>query len=322
MDDLNITNSECEALLWILSHSEEWSMKFDLHPFIYSLSGDYFYRCELHLEGSQVFGFGWDSNKRRAQLKSATESLERYLMLEKSWPDSSGVSLHPVESEARDKAVLEAMERDGFFCHFYTQTPFCALDDSSFESQWNELLAKSGATGILRRIRCGADTFSIVAIISDPVHKIGVCLGLGISKKLEKAICHAQEEALSFYSYLLANEKTPDDMLQKFLNMERPSIIDHGHLGMSEEYTKWFFKTYLEHPSPYKDLLSAPIKAFSYPMPSWLKEAPLYLYRAEQNDLQRPSWGKKTVKNIKRLSEFLEREVSEKDFPVYPHCLA
>jgi hypothetical protein len=320
MQNSQLSDAENDALIWILSKAQEWGIQFEFNQQLVEHFNIYLYSCHLKKFGELAIGFGADNNRRRAQLKSGMEAIERRLMFDNGWKHSSGTSLHVDPYVARQTAINEALERDAFFCHFYTQTSFGLLGDSDLSNEWGEVLKKRNLIGELRRLHSHPDVYVVVAAIKDEENKIGICIGLGANQCIKKAALHAQKECLSFYSYLVSSRSPVSFDLSQFNSKEGWSVFDHGHLGKDMEYGKWFWNIYLASPSASRTSLDKLPMAKEYELPKGMQEAPFSLWRADQSDLQEPFWGIYDEINKKRLEDFCGQKWSQIKVPAYPHC--
>lgn len=307
MNNRELTAYENDALMWIISKSDEWQIKFKVIPEFLEKTGEYLYSCTLTNLGDTGIGYGCDSNRRRAQLKSAVEALERKLIHENRWPHSSGVSLHPDPKLGEEKAIFEAIERDAFFSHFLTQTPFC------------EVVEETEICKVMR-LRSHKDLHVVASIAHEKSSQNWIAVGLSCSKDLNDAIQHAKRESTCLYYYLEAwIPEVPFD-LKAFSLKKEISVLDHGLLGKNSFYIQWFWNAFVAHPSSYKPSLDFIPPARKIPLPDWLGDCPLHLFRAEQERLQSPYWGHTPRPNLKRLGEF-SPGLTYKE-PPYPHCFS
>lgn len=320
MQNSQLSDAENNALIWILSKAQEWEIHFEFNQQMVDQFDLSLYSCHLRKLGQQAVGFGTDYNRRRAQLKAAMEALERRLMTDNKWKHSSGTSLHVDPSVGRQTAINEALERDSFFCHFYTQTAFGLLEDDQLSQDWDELLKRYNLKGTLRRLHSHPDITVVLAALKDEEKNIGICIGLGTNQCPKKAALHAQRECLSFYTYLVSSKSPVSFDLNQFRSKDQPNVFDHGHLGKDAEYGNWFWKTYLTSPSPLRATLHRMPAAQVYPLPSSFHDAPFSLWRADQTGLQEPFWGRYNELNEKRLEEFCGQKGSHINYPSYPHC--
>lgn len=318
MNDWQLSNQEKSALFWYLENSNELGVRFSFNDSLASDFGLNIYMCNMDALGQDGIGFGFDLNPKLAQLKSCMEAMERYLSVRLKWTHSSGCSLHPELIKAEKKAAYEALERDAFFCHFLTQTPFCSIADAQHEIKWNRELAKMGCSGRLFRLRSHKDIYVITAVIHNPALNIGICLGYGADTNFEEALNHAKLESLSFYSWLKSEKAPRDYNLNQFMLTERVNIFDHGHLGFDQEYVQWFKDTFFEKPIEYSDSTG------QWPIVELIQhaETPFYLCRAKHELLQEPYWGRYHIGHMKRLSEFCGKDFSHLNYPPFPHCFA
>jgi hypothetical protein len=320
MQNSQLVDAENNALLWILSNAMDWGIQFGLNQQLVEHFNIYLYTCQLKKFGHLSIGFGADPNRRRAQLKSAMEAIERRLVIDNGWKHSSGTSLHVVPGVARQTAINEALERDAFFCHFYSQTSFSILDDDQLSNEWSELLKKRNLVGELRRLHSNPDVYVVLAALKDEENKISICIGLGTNQCAKKAVAHAQRECLSFYSYLESSKSPVSFDCNQFRSKKDWSIFDHGHLGKDLEYGKWFWKTYLTNPSSYRSSLDRLPTAKEYELPGDIQNAPFSLWRADHTGLQEPFWGRNDEINQKRLENFCGQKENLINYPPYPHC--
>ena len=96
--------------------------------------------------GGRIFhGRGMASHSQLAFEKAGAEAIERAFCYENGI-SSSGVAAHPQIKLAQIKAQDELIERDRFFCHYLTKTPFQKMSMENFSSYSSSYERTEGRT--------------------------------------------------------------------------------------------------------------------------------------------------------------------------------
>ncbi len=156
---------------------------------------------ELKLDGDKYIGRGFSFNYNHALVKSFSEVCERYTKTVKNIKKISGVAVHSDYALACQNAMFEAIERDVFFCHFFTKTPGTIVQKNqlSFTNLFVlDFLSKQNIEIVLVELSTidKVKTVVSIAIGNNSEKKFGIILGLGSSLQLDDAIHKALVECL------------------------------------------------------------------------------------------------------------------------------
>lgn len=193
------------------------------------------FEASIALAGKRFSGRGVHSDESIALDKAISESFERSLeCLTPDQIDFGGLAVHTDLQEAAEAAQLELIERDSFFCHFLTSTPF----------QKSNLIMDSD---IGRRLVLVGREFGISvkdSILSTPrgifasavfvfgQHSVkrsfGVRIGLGCSRtSQEAALEKAVLEVLPMFSFATLGAPPEVAAPHELLAIGKPGPEDH-----------------------------------------------------------------------------------------------
>lgn len=131
--------NETIAIAWLLSHSQEYQLKIETMPWIdKAFPGWTDVHCTLTIKGNELTSWGASDSPDRALLKAFAEATEREVLKQVGSPTSNGFAAHLLPSKARQNAMYELIERDLFFCHFLSKTPFTLFPEKQ-KKNWKWL---------------------------------------------------------------------------------------------------------------------------------------------------------------------------------------
>jgi hypothetical protein len=202
--------------------------------------------CYEH--GSQkIFGCGIDAKKEIALLKASSEVIERLLCFtlfkagEYRTSGSNGFSWNRNRQDAMIHAESELIERDAFMWHFLNEQKFKSL---KIPDNLRPCISLPGTLG-LSKMNTPDKYQAYIAWFR--YEKGGLLLGAAAGLSLlspERIIFKSLTEVLlnvRVVEYL----KSRSLSLEQFSKLKNPSVTDHILLGLDNEYSKWFYETFL-----------------------------------------------------------------------------
>ena len=215
---------------WLLSHYKSLALKVTQLDWIQNwMPGHYDFQVSITLEGRQHIGRGVDNNSDLAFTKAAAEALERGFCFE-NHISTSGVAVHTEESAARENAKNELIERDRFFCHYFTATPFEEIGDDSYHGI-REKLKKHNITMKIFEMNPLNQTRSFVCLSTG--ERVGLVVGLGTCRDKSVAIKKSVIECLINTVASLHGKVTPIKFRQ-FEALASCQPEDHRRLYLGE----------------------------------------------------------------------------------------
>jgi hypothetical protein len=296
-------------------------------------------QCEYEKNGKTYSGRGTELNKEMAIIKSTAEMLERFFLDQINDADTSnGVAVHTDAKLAELSALFELVERDSFFCHFLTRTPFKELKISetsgpTFRKSILSLLRSRGAEVRLGQMHTDS-RFSAVICATFGLETdvpFGMSLGTSVKQSLDEAIDSALiESARSAVAYItnpsFLKARKPCEQIGSFALPE-----DHLQVGLDLDYAAKFRKTFFPSESRKFKMPNAEIDLEKISVSSFKPELfdgslcispPLYFSRASTNSLINLYFGnfEPDENKLKRLSQFVGREIllSEINTDIHP----
>lgn len=329
-----------KLISWLFANSERLNLratKYDW-PSLWNVRGLYDMQVEIEVANRKFVGRGTARGEDTAFLKASGEAIERAFCAG-HYIASTGVALHTEEPSAIENVRNEIAERDAFFCHFFTNTPF-TLVSSKFRTnlmrEYKGIFEETTARGIwfdfFAARSSGWPVFTCVAtgVLARP--QFGGIIGLGSQSNEWHSIQTAFFECLRNVSALcLADGPVAPIAQSDFESILRPTPTDHQRLAMDIEY--WGS---VSHLFPKKevntDIGPARNQVFTNswrvePLPcpyEELRDAPVFAYRAVLDEKSgRPVCRRKerSPTTVERLSEFLGRSISQAELNSQPHFL-
>ena len=287
-------------------------------------------QCEMKFNGKSILGRGTDQNRETAICKATAETLERFFLdqlLEAK--TSNGVAMHIDSKSAELNALFELLERDSFFCHFLTKTPFQELKYEELVKcdickAIVELLKYNGADVKFGSMRSDSRFFGVICAIFgfDAPIKFGMTMGTSVRMNLQDAIYYSLiESARSAFGYILM----PDEELllaSVKKNLHPSSPQDHLEVALNVDYAHHFKDTYFiknHSPLPKIRLNLGAISIASFKpelnVGDFIVSPPLFLAKASSCELLNLYFGEfvQNDKTIERLSRFLGERISLDD---------
>lgn len=303
------------------------------------------YLVTITVDGKTSRGSGISRTPEKAFLTAVSEAIER-IAFEHLFnrPTSSGIAVHTDSKMAGIKASSELIERDRFFCHYLTQTPFSDLTEYFFskhkDAQNIQLRLKpnglSFKIGELKRTR-GFHTVLSACLIEDQSELCptgGVTIGLGCEVDLEKALEKAFAENLKSSLGIIGRSSSFHAIsVEEFLGFSRPSILAHQQVSLQKKardnILKLFPRSIAQNVEAKlfvereEEILSR-ITITEKPLFNLIHGCPLKASWADSTDLQQAFYGPTTFEqvNLGRISEFMGRQITFDSINQFPHPFA
>ncbi|NBO39049.1 hypothetical protein EBU99_10750 [bacterium] len=331
-----------EFAVWINEFTGKIGFEFSSFDWTKKIPTDaYDIQCSFVRNGKSYLGRGTESKKDLAIIKSTAEMLERFFLDQIDEADSSnGVAVHTDVKLAEISALCELLERDSFFCHFLTKTPFTEIEISSFPhssllQDTMSLLKLHGAEIRIGQMRTDSRFCSVVCAIYGLSAKtpFGMTLGTSVKLTVEEAIESALTEAArSAIAYLL----NPELLTTEKLSLDKRSFSrpeDHLRLGLNTDYAVQFREIFFRSDFGQIELSGSEIDFERISISSFKPELfdgslcmspPVFLARASSDSLINLFFGEFVADETKlnRLGDFLGRPISSHEINSTIHPFA
>lgn len=287
----------------------------------------------IQVGDSKFSGQGTDLEPDLAVVKAVVEAIERALKDHAALPNTSGLAGHVDADQAARNALCELIERDAFFCHYLTGTPFCSLGDiqqlSAAALNWRHLLSVAKPMGVelnfaSMTVPTGFHGIVCMAFGAGATRPFGVILGLGCSESIEVAAQKAALECIGNVAAQLDGKLGSPLSAQDFAGLPKPWVFEHLHLGLADSSASVIRRllgsaSFLGTPLPLGEL-----SITAMPLPSVLQTAPLHFVQAMSPQAQNAFFGHLSPEalNIRRLEAFANRALGLSDIESYPHMMA
>lgn len=256
---------------------------------------------ELKVNGFKTTGRGTSGNESEAIYIAFSEAVERLIIKESKFPNSSGCAVHTDELNSIASSKNELIERDCFLCYFY-------LGSNLRKIEYKE---KNNLTQFFKKLRI---TYRNYILYSDDIqiclnvifHDSGLILGLGTNSNKEYAVHKAMIESIRQYIHIIHYKNAQSISLEEFKLKKNYTFNDHGNLLFNKAYLSNMLKSFktkkrLEYFYPNKGFVSSQFKSAE------LSKVPLVFTRTTNKNLQSLFLGDvKNNINTKRIYDLQE----------------
>lgn len=280
----------------------------------------------LEIEGRAFRGRGTAAEEELAFVKAGAEAIERAFCTGHGI-HSVGVAAHTEEDLAKSGALKELFERDAFFSHFFTRSPFLPIQTPPrLQERFSGVFSAARSALIsLRFFHARSSAQAVVISVAEGTQArppFGGIIGLGCETTEEAAIESAFLEGARNVAASLVGGARPPLRLSDFSKILEPTSEDRQRLALDPSYwskVEHLFPQSSSLPSmessnstePIFERLSSPYRV--------LDSAPLFVYRAKFLNPFRPSERSPTT--FARLEDFVGRTLTEAQLETLPHFL-
>lgn len=299
----------------------------------------------IKVDGEIFEGRGMAETEDLAFTKAVAEALERAIMRHANVYSSNGLAVHTTIEEATAGAKRELVERDAFFCHWLTRTPFTGLIDPLIDIKLGNIdIGGRPLADIVERIaRLGVDlkiaemaavrpynAFICVSRGSRAPRPFGVHIGMGCDLDPASAIRHAVVEWLrTTVAWCSPGYKgRPAITKAEFDAAPIKGPLHHELLGLSlESLGKLDHLLATEPLAPESnqtiDIDSAGVTITVLKKPNLIADAPIESVQASSSMLQDAFFGYPTIDrvNLARLRQFSGLDLKFEELMHEPHPL-
>lgn len=308
---------------WLLANTAQLKLratKFDwVRP--WGLHGYYDFEVSIEAGGRAFIGRGTDEGEELAFLKAGAEAIERAYCAGHEI-HSVGVAVHTSDQLAIESARSELIERDAFFCHFYSNTPFVFSPghlkelESRYGQVFRELSRHGVQYGLYEAKSEDQPVFIFVASGLSASLPFGGVIGLGSDESGWRAISSAfMECARNVAAIASAKSDVPTHSEAEFRAVQTPTSIDRQQLARNTEYWKGVqhlfpavaghksasIRTVMEGRS--KQGISTTESRLTCPFVE-LADAPIAVYRASLHEKYGTPLEKSVPTTLARICEF------------------
>lgn len=210
----------------------------------------YDFACNLSIEDKIFHGRGTSAFMDEAIIKSFVESCERFSLKKNGLKNSNGVAFHENHELAKTSALNELIERDSFFCHYLTKTPFRILNVSEISKSkanlWRKNFSKLGIDFIFAKMH-SPDTYhsTITAAFGANCSKPwGLIFGTACSNDLTYSIEKSFIEASRAIAEKIETGLPEHISAENFPIQNESLVHNHYRLSLDMEYSKKFRDLY------------------------------------------------------------------------------
>ena len=300
----------------------------------WNLRGYHDLQVNIDVAGKTFVGRGTALSEDLAFIKAGAEAIERAYCNGHNI-HSTGVAAHTDDKAAKENVRNELNERDAFFCHFYTKTPFVPLPDSrlselmsNFKGAFDQILPRGISVRLFRAHSKDRPVIVCVASGIKASPSWGGIIGLGSHENEWSAIQAAFLECARNIAAAVINGVRGSMTCEEFERLEKPTASDRQRLALNLDYWReisFLFpekeKAALLHGREIPGRWPWVIEKLDCPFAE-LKDAPIVVYHARLDE----SFGDTLYRSmdrspttLRRLSEF--RSVAREQLESRPHFL-
>ena len=285
------------------------------------------FKVTIEIDGKNYFGRGVNFNKEQALNAAIGEAFERSIDLTQVEFDSKtigGIAVHTDIELARQAAICELIERDSFFCHFLTSTPFLSklnFDESLIGQKILRISEKFGINVQCFQMSAPPPFFAAIVCFNGERSRnlrFGIRVGLGCSQhSIQHAMDKALLEGVPILAHLLLTSEVLTLDLEQFLLESSPNGNHHirfaQHLQSSAILNNCLPKG--NKLVPPVNLETNQIHCESLPHPKfWPQTFPLTIALAHHPSAVGTFWGNgiNAKNHKKRLESFAGKSIDEK----------
>lgn len=318
-----------------MEHSDDLNLhlaQFDW-PERWSANDVFDLQVTLEIRYQKFIGRGTANSEEDAFVKAGAEALERAITFGNDI-HSTGVAVHVEDIAAQRNALLELNERAAFFGHFFTATPFIAIDVSELNMRFAAVFKKLASLKIdlnfFSSINIsGTHAYLCVATGKSAALPWGGAIGLSAKENKDEAVQAAFFECIRAAAAISDHGPLSRMTLADFRKINKPTAEDRQGLAQNLDY--WnsisnLFPNAGERAGVRIDIerSAVPNKLERLQCPfDEIKSAPVIAYRAspitgvDLNSL----YEKSDEPTLKWLSEFFGAKISTDQVLMRPHFL-
>jgi hypothetical protein len=275
-----------------------------------------------------------DPVEELALTKAVAEAFERSLFkISKHRLDVCGIAVHTDFNQAAENAQLELIERDSFFCHYFTSTPFLkliAIEESRCGAHFKAICLESGIEVAAYLMSSPIGYYSIALVLKGNHSRLkpfGTRIGLGCSKLgIEDALQKALLEALPMLAVVVLSEDFESISSSELLSEPNPGPELHRkwalHIDSVDSMNCLTATGSLGDTSHRLDVNAISIVPIERPS-EWPFIIPLVAAGANHPKAVKTVFGKNenALKYFTRLSDFVNNSKFQLNLPSQPHPL-
>lgn len=318
---------------WAIENADRLDLKVDRLTWADAwIPGLWDFFVEIKVGGQTFNGRGSALTDDEAFTKAVAEAMERTAIPASTL--SSGFAAHVDVESAKSSALKELVERDAFFCHWLTKTPFLQkLDEKSCGLSLGDraiahIVEQAETKGVQLQIakmksfnRLSA--YLCVASGTGAVPPFGTVIGLGCEADPDQAIRHAVVECLRTSVAWISGNYSGGEALSRaaFERIAAKGALEHERFGLSLDAVDLLAPNLdsLQDQIYIEPDMVADFTIIELPEP--VADAPLIIARATSPRVQNAFFGPVAPAhvNLIRLAEFCGRPVCLNDLRLDPH---
>lgn len=310
---------------WLLANAERLNLRVTQFDWVrkWGLEGYHDFELSVEIAGRKFIGRGTARGEELAFLKAGAEAIERAYCAGHGI-HSTGVAAHTDAALAAESARNELIERDAFFCHFYSGTPFITSRqhfkemEHSFGQVFREFSRRGVEYNLHQARSAGQPVFAFTASGLSASPPFGGIIGLGSDESNWRSIQSAFLEcARNVAAVLRPDGGTPTYSEAEFCAIKNPTAMDRQRLARNTAYWKTVQHLF---PAAAEDDLSLmkekskqriPITEEKLACPFIeLMDAPVVVYRASLHGQYGDRLERTVPTTLRRIYEFTGQKIN------------
>lgn len=186
------------------------------------------YIVQVVLDGEIFVGHGSDVDSDLAILKATSEAYERYCVTSLKLKNSNGCAAHTSLEEAKEKSLLELIERDCFLVKFINGFFF---EEIGIYSNMVNLDSKYKLTNY-----CLAAGVYKIILTRIEINKAANILGLSAELSIKDALIKSEIEALRQLMYVEDKNLLSNQSYDVISRKDKLDFNDHGNIALTQQH--------------------------------------------------------------------------------------
>lgn len=288
------------------------------------MRGVYDFKVTLQIEDRTCIGRGTAIGEELAFIKAGAEAIERAIC-HHNRISTVGVAVHVDEVKCRASAHSELIERDSFFCHYYSRTPFAVLNDVAIlnlRNQFPQVFEQTEANGYQWRLftsgRTGRPTVICLVTGMNAEVPFGGIIGLGRGNSLAGSVQKSFFEcARNVASHFFKEEANFSLSIEEFHKIQNTGSFDRQKLARNLDYWKQVSRLFASETTKVQIASELPQTVLERmtALPPEFASAPIVAFRSALDPKYgRGGFGSEVPTTLLRLSEFTGITLTPDDF--------
>ncbi|NRA67355.1 MAG: YcaO-like family protein [Pseudobacteriovorax sp.] len=326
---------------WIKTNADMLSLHSNIVPTCSPIEGFNLTASKITVNGVQNAGSALSFDLSNATYISICEALERTVFqYNEVSTTTNGIAFHTDKNSGVQNSIKEAIERDRFYCHYLTSTPYYDMTDSFYIENPDFIRIRESLSQVGVEVKIGAMRFTenyepAIAVMVGTNENLcslnGFIVGLGCSNRFNNSARSAFLELIKSSVPFFTDVENKFNLITDNVYLEKArDLEDHRHISLytrqkhrvarmfSNDYT--YFEDFISRRNSIEESINVKILDF----PNEIEDCPGYCFYAYSDKLQNFIIGETSSAKINfgSLETFLGREVKFEEIELFPPPLS